>query len=36
METKEFVALKIVKNKAAYINQGYIEIQILEIVIFIK
>jgi serine/threonine protein kinase len=30
--TKDVVALKIVKNKPAYFNQGLIEVQILEMV----
>jgi serine/threonine protein kinase len=31
METREIAAVKVVKNKAAYFNQGLVEIQILEI-----
>ena len=32
IDTKEIVAIKIVKNKPAYFNQGLVEIQILEMV----
>jgi hypothetical protein len=33
LHTKELVAIKVVKNKAAYFNQGLLEIQLLEMVI---
>ena len=32
-KSKEFVAIKVIKNKKAFKNQGVIEIKILDIVI---
>lgn len=32
IETNQVVAIKVVKNKPAYFNQGLVEIQILEMV----
>jgi dual specificity protein kinase YAK1 len=32
IDTKDIVAIKVVKNKPAYFNQGLVEIQILEMV----
>ena len=34
MKTMEVVAVKVVKNKPAYFNQGTMEVSILEIVTF--
>jgi dual specificity protein kinase YAK1 len=34
MKTMEVVAVKVVKNKPAYFNQGTMEVSILEIVLF--
>lgn len=35
INTKEYVAIKVIKNKPAYFNQGLVEIQIIEMVKFI-
>jgi serine/threonine protein kinase len=35
IKTKEFVALKVIKNKPAYYNQSLVEVAILDLVLFV-